>query len=98
MSFLKRLFGGGAPAEAGGEEPQAAGKEVEHNGFMIRATPFKAEGQFQCCGGVTKEVDGIVKEHKFIRADRFASLDDAADFALRKGRQLVDEQGERIFG
>jgi hypothetical protein len=39
-----------------------------------------------------------VKEHKFIRADRFASVDDAADIALRKGQQLVDEQGERIFG
>jgi hypothetical protein len=45
-----------------------------------------------------KEMDGVVKEHKFIRADRFASIDDAADTALRKGRQLVDEQGEHIFG
>jgi hypothetical protein len=95
MSFLKRLFGGGSP---GGEEVQPSGKEIEHKGFLIRATPFKAEGQFQTAGVVSREIDGVVKEHKFIRADRFASLDDAADLALRKGQQLVDEQGERLFG
>ena len=38
-----------------------------------------------------------MKEHRFIRADRFASLDDAVSVALSKGRQLVDEQGERLF-
>jgi hypothetical protein len=97
MSFLKKLFGGGS-ADAGVGAQPVAGKEIEHKGFTIRAAPFKAEGQFQCCGFVIKEIDGVVKEHKFIRADRFASVDDAADIALRKGQQLVDEQGDRIFG
>jgi hypothetical protein len=97
MSFLKKFFGGGS-TDTGGEAQPVAGKEIEHKGFTIRATPFKAEGQYQCCGLVIKEIDGVVKEHKFIRADRFASIDDAADIALRKGQQLVDEQGERIFG
>jgi hypothetical protein len=97
MSFLKKFFGGGS-TDTGGEAQPVAGKEIEHKGFTIRATPFKAEGQYQCCVLVIKEIDGVVKEHKFIRADRFASIDDAADIALRKGQQLVDEQGERIFG
>lgn len=96
MSFLKRLFGGGA-SDAGKAE-DAAGKEIEHNGFLIRATPFKEGGQFQTCGVVSKEIDGVLKEHRFIRADRFAAFDDAVDVSLKKGRQLVDEQGERIFG
>ena len=26
------------------------------------------------------------------------SADQAAEFAMRKGRQIVDEQGERLFG
>ena len=47
---------------------------------------------------ITKEIDGVVKEHKFIRADRFAGLDDAVDVSIRKGQQMVDEQGERMFG
>ena len=95
MSFLKRLFGGG---NSGGGGAPAAAAEAEHKGFMIRATPFKEGGQFQTCGVISKEIGGVVKEHRFIRADRFASLEDAANHALVKGRQVIDEQGERIFG
>lgn len=95
MSFLKRLFGGGG--ESAGQAKEAASKEIEHNGFRIRATPFKEGGQFQTCGVISKEIDGVVKEHRFIRADRFASLDDAVDVSFRKGKQLIDEQGETIF-
>ena len=43
------------------------------------------------------DVDGVRREHKFIRADSFATLEEAADFALSKGRQIVDEQGSRMF-
>ena len=97
MSFLKRLFGGGG----GPEEPASAkpAKQVEHKGFLVSATPYKAEGgQYQSCGVVSKEVAGVMKEHRFIRADRFAGLDDAVDISIKKGIQLVDEQGERMFG
>jgi hypothetical protein len=98
MSFLKKLFGGGASApEEGPDGAKPVGEAVEHKGFLIRATPYKAEGQFQTCGIVSKEVDGVLKEHRFVRADRFASQTDAADIAIKKGKQLVDEQGERIF-
>ncbi|UVK46861.1 hypothetical protein BPNPMPFG_002576 [Mesorhizobium sp. AR07] len=97
MSFLKRLFGGG-DAEVGEPKSAAPAKQVEHKGFLISATPYKTEGQYQTCGVVSKEIDGVVKEHKFIRADRFAGLDDAIDISIKKGIQLVDEQGERIFG
>jgi hypothetical protein len=94
MSFLKRLFGGGESAKS----EAATAAETEHKGFTIRATPFKEGGQFQTCGVVTKEIGGVVKEHKFIRADRFATLEDAVNVSLSKGRQLVDEQGDRLFG
>lgn len=97
MSFLKKLFGGGG----GGAAPEASGKPaktVEHKGFTIAATPFKEGGQFQTCGVISKSVAGAAKEHKFIRADRFQSLEEAADFSLQKGRQIVDEQGDRLFG
>jgi hypothetical protein len=93
MSFLKRLFGGGSDEAPGGKPA----KQIEHKGFTIAATPYKNDGQYQTSGVVSKEIDGVVKEHRFIRADRFAALDDAVEVSLRKGQQLVDEQGERMF-
>lgn len=96
MSFLKRLFGG-----SGGGEKAAPGKpagEAEHKGFTILATPFKADGQYQLSGVITKEVDGVVKEYKFIRADKFSNMEDVVSITLNKGRIIIDEQGERMFG
>lgn len=93
MSFLKRLFGGGGGD--GGEV--SGGAPIEYKGFSIRATPFKADGQYQCCGVISKEIAGELKKHRFIRADKLASLDDAIAISLRKGQQIVDEQGERAF-
>ena len=92
MSFWKNLFGGGS---SGGAEK--ASEPVEYNGFTIRATPYKSEGQYQTAGLIEKDVAGVRKEHKFIRADRHASYDDAVEFSLGKARQIVDQQGERMF-
>jgi hypothetical protein len=93
MSFLKRIFGGGGSASA----EQAPGEELEHKGFLIRATPFKEEGQYQTCAVISKDVGGERKEHRLIRADRFPSMEDAVAASFRKAKQMIDEQGERIF-
>lgn len=94
MSFLKSLFGRKEAKPAG---PAAPLKSVEYKGFAIHATPFAEGGQQQLAGVVEKEIDGELKSHRFIRADRFPGAEEAADFALVKGKQLVDEQGERLF-
>ena len=96
MSFWKKLFGGGA-GEAAGPGGAKAVKTIEHKGFLIQATPYKENGQFQTCGIVSKEVDGALKEHRFVRADRFPSLDEAVEVSLAKGRQIIEEQGEQVF-
>lgn len=97
MSWLSRLFGGGSASSSPAAPVPTA--EVEHNGFTVRAEPYKSEGgQFQTAGTVLKEVDGEMREHRFVRADRFGSLEDATAISLQKGRQLVDEQGNRLFG
>ena len=97
MSWLGRLFGRGAPvAEEPG--PGAPAAEIEHKGFTVRATPYRTEGgQYQTAGTVLKTIDGEERQHAFVRADRFASEEDATAFSLQKGRQIVDEQGERVF-
>jgi hypothetical protein len=91
MSFLKKLFGSG-------DNAPAPGKSIEHEGFTIRAAPFKNGAQYQTAGTIEKEVGGALKKHDFIRAESHASYDDAVEFTLMKGRQIVDQQGERIFG
>ncbi len=91
MSFLKKLFGGGAEKEA------APAKSLEYKGFTIAATPYKDSGQYQTCGVISQEKEGVRREHKFIRADRFASFDEAVEFSFSKGRQIIDQQGGRLF-
>ena len=49
-------------------------------------------------GSISRSTGDGRQEHAVIRADRFASKEAAIDAAIAKGRQLVDEQGERLFG
>jgi hypothetical protein len=91
VSFWKNLFAGGAVAAA---SPAAT---AEHNGFAISADPFSNGGQFQVAGTISKEINGERKDHKFIRADSFGSREEAATFTLIKAKQIIDQQGDRMF-
>jgi hypothetical protein len=93
MSFLSALFGKLAPSQA-----QKVVEPVDYKGFIIRPAPFKSEAGYQTAGTIEREIGGVRKEHRFIRADAFASFDDAVTFTLSKARQMVDLQGERMFG
>jgi hypothetical protein len=92
MSFFRKLFGGGAKAEA-----DASGPSEEHAGFTITATPYEANGRWQLCGVISRETDGATKEHRFVRADTFASRTEAEAMTLFKARQIIDQMGGRIF-
>jgi hypothetical protein len=94
MSFLSKLFGGGKSAEAG---PAKAAAEEEYKGYVIRATPMAVGSEHQLCGTIDKEIGGVAKSYRFVRADRLSSRDDAASMSIAKGRQLIDEQGDRLF-
>ncbi len=94
MSFLKKLFGLGGDSKP--REPEPA-PTVEHGGCTIAATPYENEGRWQLSGVITKETDGETKTHKFIRADAFASRDDAIEMTFFKGRQIIDQNGDRLW-
>ncbi len=91
MSLFKRLFGGSSP-KAPESEPT-----MELDGFLVRATPFEEGGQWQLCGVISREVDGVVKESRFVRADRFADRDTAIEMAFDKAKRIIAEQGMRMF-
>ena len=90
LSFLRTLFGSGAA-------PAKAAAPVEYKGFVISAAPYKNNGHYQTAGTIARDIDGVRKEHRFIRADAYAVYDDAVTFTLNKARQIVDLQGDRIF-
>jgi hypothetical protein len=92
MSFWKNLFGGGGSAAEAAPPPGE-----EYKGFTIRATPMPVGSEFQLAGVIEKTVGGELKTYQFVRADRMSSREDAVNFAIAKGRLIVDEQGESVF-
>jgi hypothetical protein len=94
MSFFKKLFGGGKASDLAAE---AAGATVEYKGFLITPKPYKAGSEYQTAGVISKDIDGLRKEHSYIRAERHPSYDTALDYSLMKGKQIVDQMGDRVF-
>jgi hypothetical protein len=92
MSFWRTLFGPRAAAQA-----EKSSDPVDYKGFVIRAAPFASNAQYQTAGIIERDIGGVRRQHRFIRADAFATYDDAVSFTLNKARQIVDLQGERIF-
>ena len=98
MSFLKKLFGGGrASGPSAPVEPEVTA-EVEYKGFTIRATPFKEQGQFQTAGSIEKTIGDSVRRHRYVRADRSPNAEEVTELALAKGRLMIDQQGDTLFG
>ena len=89
-AFFARFFGGSAAAPPE-EDP------VEYNGYSIRPTPFPRLGQYQTAGLIEKEIGGEMKEHRFVRAETHSSREEAIAYSVVKAKQIIDEQGDRIF-
>ncbi len=92
-NIIARLSAG--PANEGpAQEPQAT---EEYQSLVIRAAPEKAGDQWRLAGTIVKREGDTVLERFFLRADTFPSLQEAQSFSLRKGRQIIDERGRRLF-
>jgi hypothetical protein len=92
MSILSRLFGGGGAKR---EEP---GFPTEsYGGYSITPAPQADDGGFRVGARIERQVDGEVKVHHLLRADVVRDKGEAVAMSLRKAKQVIDEQGERIF-
>lgn len=87
MSLFSKLFGGGGSAA-----PEA--KPETYEGFSITPTPQREGNRWRI--GARIEKDG--RTHDLIRADVLEDKDSADEASVRKARQMIDEQGERLFG
>ena len=95
MGFFSKLFGGGSE-RASAAAPSVAAEEVVE-GVRVEATPMPEGGQYRLAARLTKEIGGETREHTLIRADLFQSRDEAARMAIQKARQVIAEQGDRLF-
>lgn len=92
MSFFKKLFGSG-----GGSGAKAEAASETHKGFQITATPIAEGNTYRVSALIEKEVDGAIRSHQLIRADTVQGLEEAQKACFRKAKQVIDEQGQRIF-
>jgi len=91
MSWLKKLFGGGGETSAAQVEP------VEYKGFRIYPAPEGVDGQYRIGARIELDSGGETRVHELIRADLLRDREDAVEASLRKARQVIDEQGEKLF-
>lgn len=90
MSFLKKLFGGGSTEKA-------KAQSIAHEGYMITPMAMPEGGQFRLCAEISREIDGETKTHMLIRADILPSSEAADEAAIRKAKQVIKEQGDKLF-
>lgn len=84
MSLFSKLFGGGSTPSA---EPET------YKDFAITPTPQKESGGWRLAARI--ERDG--QAHLLIRSDVLNSKEQAEDASVAKAKQIIDEQGMRLF-
>jgi len=93
-NLLARLFGSRGSTDAAGT---GAHEAIEYGGYRIRPTPYLSEGQYQTAGVIERDPGGEANEYRFVRAEKHASREEAASFAITKGKQIIDQDGARLF-
>ena len=99
MSFSKwlgTLFGGGE-GDNNGAAAHMEGETSEYEGCRITPLGRKEGGQWQLAARIVKDFEEGPREHLLLRADFFASREEAETFALRKAHQVIDQIGDRLF-
>ena len=86
VSWFSKIFGGGSDAAAPAAE--------DYKGFAITPQPQKDAGGWRISALIQK--DG--KSHTMIRADVLNNEEAAVTASVSKAKQVIDEQGDRIFG
>ncbi len=91
MGLFSRLFGGKSTEKTVSVEP------VEYKDFLIYQEVIAEGGQYRVAGRITKEIDGELKTHRFIRSDVVSNKSDAEELMLKKAQMFIDQMSGRIF-
>lgn len=93
-SFFSKLFGGGTGNKTVSPEKS---DPVSYEGLILQAAPQAEGNQWRLAGVIIHESETGPLERQFVRADLFTSRNEAEEFSIRKGKQIIDEQGKRLF-
>jgi len=89
FSALKSMFSAG---EAAPKEPDVLPSE-EYQGYIITPAPVHEEHGYRINGTIIKGEN----LHTFVRADTLASAEECGNEMIRKAKQMIDQQGDKIF-
>lgn len=98
-SFLSRILStltGNAAGAGFGSSPQL-GEPVEYEELVIRAAPVPEGNQWRLAGVIIKQNEKEDWQRTFTRADLYSTRKEAESFSIRKGKQIINEQGSRLF-
>lgn len=84
--MFRKLFGGG-------KAPEPAPSET-YRDFTITPAPQKESGGWRLAAKIEKDD----REHMLIRSDVLQSQEQAGVASIAKAKQMIDEQGDRLFG
>ncbi|PPR12941.1 MAG: hypothetical protein CFH42_01919 [Alphaproteobacteria bacterium MarineAlpha12_Bin1] len=90
--FLDRLFGSKKISF-----PSSDHSSISYKGYSVRADPELQGNQWITAGRISKEINGSIKEYRFVRGDFHASKESANEFSISKACQIIDLEGEKIF-
>lgn len=94
-NFFSKLFGGGTPK---GSSSPVEEDPVAYSECSIISVPEKTDdGQWRLSGQIVRISDGVAMTRSFVRVDTFTSREQAVEFTLRKGKQIIDQQGDLVF-
>jgi hypothetical protein len=91
VGLFSKLFGSRSNEQTKEVEP------FEYKGFFVYQEAMSEGGQFRVAGRITKEIDGEIKTHRFIRSDLLGSEQDANELMLNKAKMFIDQMGDSIF-
>lgn len=96
-SLFARIVGGLSGKPAGEAKPVKRSDPVTYQELIIQAAPERAGDQWRLAGVIIKREGERELERIFVRADTFGSREEAESYAIRKGKQIIDEQGKTLF-
>ncbi|MCJ8322974.1 MAG: hypothetical protein HRU29_02730 [Rhizobiales bacterium] len=97
MSFFKKLFGRSKQNKSTADGVDKIIGEETYLDYTIQAIEMKQSGEYILAGIISKNIGDEVKTHKFIRADRLHGQEQAVSTTIKKGQQIIDQQGDSLF-